>query len=153
MRNPEFIPEYKPVDELLQQMKRSKLHIAIVVDEHGGMSGIITMEDIVEEIVGEIRDEYDTDDDTEFKKLSSDVYDVDAKMNIRDLEELLDIQLSDDEDFDTVGGLVLSVKGAFPKIGDVIDTHGLSIIVKEIKKRRILRLQITKLSDSVNDAP
>ena len=94
MRNPEFIPEYKPVDELLQQMKRSKLHIAIVVDEHGGMSGIITMEDIVEEIVGEIRDEYDTDDDTEFKKLSSDVYDVDAKMNIRDLEELLDIQLS-----------------------------------------------------------
>ena len=114
MRDAVFIPEYKMVDDLLQQMKNSKLHMAIVVDEHGGMSGLVTLEDIIEEILGEIQDEYDQDEKKEVIEISQNKFDVDAKINIRDLEDILDIEFPDDEDFDTLGGLVLSLKGSFP---------------------------------------
>ena len=143
MRDAVFIPEYKMVDDLLQQMKNSKLHMAIVVDEHGGMSGLVTLEDIIEEILGEIQDEYDQDE-KEVIEISSNKFDVDAKINIRDLEDILDIEFPDDEDFDTLGGLVLSLKGSFPAKNEIITFKNLEILVKEIKKRRILRLEITK---------
>ncbi|RAP24040.1 hemolysin [Candidatus Marinamargulisbacteria bacterium SCGC AG-343-K17] len=144
MRNAVFIPEYKAVDDLLQQMKNSKLHMAIVVDEHGGMSGIVTLEDIVEEILGEIQDEYDLDEKSEWTEISPNTFDVDAKINIRDLEDILDIEFPDDEDYDTLGGLVLSINGSIPSKNEVVSYKNLSILVKEIKKRRILRLEITK---------
>ena len=144
MRTAVFIPEYKAVDDLFQQMKKSKLHMAIVVDEHGGMSGIVTLEDIVEEILGEIQDEYDHDEQTEWTELSENKFDVDAKINIRDLEDLLDIEFPEDEDYDTLGGLVLSIHGSIPAKNEVVTFKNLSILVKEIKKRRILRLEITK---------
>ena len=144
MREAVFIPEYKRVDDLLQQMKHSKLHMAIVVDEHGGMSGLVTMEDIVEEILGEIQDEFDPDEKQEFIEVEPNHYDVDAKINIRDLEDLLDIEFPDDEDFDTLGGFVLSLKGSFPSKNEVIQYNQLEIRVKEIKKRRIIRLDIIK---------
>ncbi len=149
MRDAVFIPEYKPVEDLLQQMKHSKLHMAIVVDEHGGMSGIVTLEDIVEEILGEIQDEYDQDEQKEYIELSKNHFDVDAKINIRDLGELLDIEFPDDEDYDTLGGFILSVNGSIPSKNEIISYQDLSILVKEIKKRRIIRLEITKnISDS-----
>ncbi len=149
MREAVFIPEYKPVDDLLQQMKISKQHMAIVVDEHGGMSGIVTLEDIVEEILGEIQDEYDQDEKKECIELSNNKYDVDAKINIRDLGEILDVAFPDDEDYDTLGGFILSVNGSIPSKNEIISFKGLSILVKEIKKRRIIRLEITKhLTDS-----
>ena len=144
MRPAVFIPEYKPVDDLLQQMKRSKLHMAIVVDEHGGMSGIVTLEDIVEEILGEIQDEYDQDEQKECIEVSKNKYDVDAKITIRDLEDILDVNFPDDEDYDTLGGFILSIKGSIPSKNEIIPYKNLSILVKEIKKRRIIRLEITK---------
>ena len=144
MRSAVFIPEYKPVEGLLQQMKKSKHHMAIVVDEHGGMSGIVTLEDIVEEILGEIQDEYDQDEQTEFTEMSPNKYDVDAKINIGDLEDILDIEFPEDEDYDTLGGLVLSIHGSIPSKNEIVRYKNLSILVKEIKKRRILRLEITK---------
>ena len=144
MRDAVFIPEYKMVDDLLQQMKNSKLHMAIVVDEHGGMSGLVTLEDIIEEILGEIQDEYDQDEKKEVIEISQNKFDVDAKINIRDLEDILDIEFPDDEDFDTLGGLVLSLKGSFPSKNEIITFKNIEILVKEIKKRRILRLEITK---------
>ena len=120
MRPAVFIPEYKPVDDLLQQMKRSKLHMAIVVDEHGGMSGIVTLEDIVEEILGEIQDEYDQDEQKECIEVSKNKYDVDAKITIRDLEDILDVTFPDDEDYDTLGGFILSIKGSIPSKNEII---------------------------------
>lgn len=144
MRTAVFIPEYKPVDGLLQQMKKSKHHMAIVVDEHGGMSGIVTLEDIVEEILGEIQDEYDQDEQTECTEISTNRYDVDAKINIGDLEDILNVEFPEDEDYDTLGGLVLSIHGSIPSKNEIVQYKNLSILVKEIKKRRILRLEITK---------
>jgi putative hemolysin len=144
MRDAAFIPEFKPVDDLLQQMKRSKLHMAIIVDEHGGMSGLVTLEDIVEEILGEIQDEYDQDEKKEFNQISANKYDVDARINIKDLGDLIDIEFPDDDDFDTLGGLVLSIKGSFPSKNETIQYKNLDILIKEIKKRRIIRLEIIK---------
>ena len=113
MREPVFIPEFKPVEDLLQQMKRTKFHIAVVVDEHGGMSGIVTLEDIVEEIIGEIQDEYDEDETNECVEISPNRYDVDAKINIKDLGDLINYEFPEDDDYDTLGGFVLSIKGSF----------------------------------------
>lgn len=144
MRSAVFIPEFQPVDTLLKEMKRSKLHMAIVVDEHGGMSGLVTLEDIIEEILGDIQDEYDPDEKKECIQIKPNVYDVDAKMNIRDLGSVMDIEFDDDEDFDTLGGLVLSLKGSFPSKDEVISFKNLKILVKEIKKRRIIRLEVTR---------
>ncbi|MEK9726825.1 MAG: hemolysin family protein [Candidatus Margulisiibacteriota bacterium] len=147
IRDAVFIPEYKLVEDLLQQMKHSKLHMAIVVDEHGGMSGLVTLEDIIEEILGEIQDEYDQDEKKELIEFEPNMYDVDAKINIRELEDMIGVEFPDDEDFDTLGGFVLSLKGSFPAKNEIIDYKNIKILVKEIKKRRIIRLEITKHLD------
>jgi len=151
MREAVFIPEYKPVEDLLQQMKHSKFHMAIVVDEYGGMSGIVTLEDIVEEILGEIQDEYDQDEQNECIIIDDHTYDVDAKINIKDLEGILGVDFPDDEDYDTLGGLILSLNGSIPLKNEIITYKNLSILVKEIKKRRILRLEITKAPNISTD--
>jgi putative hemolysin len=132
------------VDDLLQQMKRSKLHMAVVVDEHGGMSGVVTLEDIVEEILGEIQDEYDLDEENECIEIAKNHYDVDARINIHDLADIIGVEFPEDEDYDTLGGFILSTKGSIPSKNETIPYKNLTILVKEIKKRRILRLEITK---------
>ncbi|MFT5171267.1 MAG: putative hemolysin, partial [Candidatus Marinamargulisbacteria bacterium] len=109
MRDPVFVPETKNIEELMHQMKKNKVHIAIVVDEYGGMSGVVTLEDIIEEIIGEIQDEYDPDDLPEFTEIDKDTYLVDAKMNIDDLEEKLKTEFPKEDDYDTLGGFVLSL--------------------------------------------
>lgn len=144
MRTAIFIPEFKPVDNLLQQMKTTKFHMAIVVDEYGGMSGLVTLEDIVEEIIGEIQDEHDHDQKKDCIEINNSVYDVNAKMNIRDLEEIIQYKFPEDVDYDTLGGFVLSHVGEFPSKGDVFDFNNLTITVKDVKKRRIIRLEIKK---------
>ena len=101
MRDAVFIPETKEIQSLLQQMRQSKFHLAIVVDEHGGVSGLVTMEDIIEEIVGEIQDEYDTEKPT-IKKLTSSHYVIDAAVSIKSLSELLDYEFPEHDDYDTV---------------------------------------------------
>tara|TARA_A100001015_G_scaffold176642_1_gene196398 strand:- start:1515 stop:2804 length:1290 start_codon:yes stop_codon:yes gene_type:complete len=145
MRKAVFIPEFKPVEDLLQQMKRTKFHIAVVVDEHGGFAGLVTLEDIVEEIIGDIQDEYDSDEKNECIEVDTDLYDVDAKIPIKDLEDIIDVEFPEDDDYDTLGGFVLSLKGSFPSKGEVIDYNNLKITVTDIKKRRIIRLHIKKL--------
>ena len=144
IRDPVFIPETKNIEELLQQMKSARVHIAIVVDEYGGMSGLVTLEDIIEEIIGEINDEYDIDEGLEFVEIKPGHYIVDAKMNIDDLGEKISHEFPKDEDYDTLGGLVLSLFGKFPSRGESIDYNGFTIIVKEVQKRRILKLDLIK---------
>ncbi len=144
MRNPIFIPESKNIEDLLQQMKLSKFHLAIVVDEYGGMAGIVTLEDIVEEIIGEIQDEYDQEDHSITKKIHSGHYVVDASLNMKDLGEELDHEFPEHEDYDTVGGLILNELGKFPQKGETIFFEGFSFKVQEVKKRRIIKVVIEK---------
>lgn len=152
MRPAIFIPETRQIEAVLKYMKRAKFHLAIVVDEHGGMSGIVTMEDILEEIVGEIQDEYDHDDPSPFTKVGEHHYIVDARLNIDDLAELLETTFPNDDDYDTLGGFVLSQMDEFPRKGDEIRFKSLTIRVREVNKRRIMQLEILQNSDHAVDS-
>ena len=143
MRKATFVPETKSIIELLKLMKNNKVHIAIIVDEYGGMSGLVTMEDIIEEIFGEISDEYDKDEIPEVIQLSENTYRVDAGINIDDLQDKLNVKLPADEDFDTLGGFILSLTGNLPLKNDIVEYENLSMKVNQIKQRRIISLDIT----------
>lgn len=142
MRDVFFIPETQNILDLLLQMKKSKFHLAVVVDEYGGFSGLVTMEDIIEEIMGEIQDEYDEDETPMFSEIAPGKYLVDAGMNIDDLSEKMKFPFPKEDDFDTIGGFVLSLSGKFPLKGDIMDYEGLRIKVNDVSKKRILSLEI-----------
>lgn len=142
MREPVFIPESKQIQALLEQMRQSKFHLSIIVDEHGGVAGLVTMEDIIEEIVGEIQDEYDTEN-IPIKKLSNTRYIIDAGVSIEALSEALDYPFPQHDDYDTVAGFILSQLGSFPKQHDKIHYKSFSFTVKHIKNRRIMAFDVT----------
>ncbi len=147
-RKPLFCPESKSLETLLQQMKLNKFHMAIVVDEYGGMAGIVTFEDIIEEIVGEVQDEHDIEE-TEFTQLSNNHFLIDAKMNINDLAEKIGLTLNDnDDDYDTVGGFVIHQLGSFPKKGQELTIENFTVKIKEIRKRRIITIEFIKNKDT-----
>jgi putative hemolysin len=137
-----FIPETKNIEELLQQMKSAKFHLAIVVDEHGGMAGLVTFEDIIEEIVGEVQDEYDKEE-LELQKISPNNYLIDAGMNIDDLEQEIGETFPESDEFDTVGVFILNEVGSLPIVGLKIHYKHMTFIVKEVKKRRILKVELS----------
>jgi putative hemolysin len=152
LREAIFMPETKNIEELLQQMKKSKFHLAIVIDEYGGMAGLVTLEDIIEEIIGEIRDEYDVNEKPEFTKIANERYLVDASMNMNDLAEKIECEFpKDDDDYDTIGGFILSTLGKLPTKGEIINYNNIKIIVKEISKRRIRKLEIIKIDEAEPD--
>jgi len=152
LRKAIFIPESKNVEELLQQMKKTRFHLAIVVDEYGGMAGIVTLEDIIEEIIGEIQDEYDTDETPMVTPLRDNMVLVDAAVNIKELGEIINFSFPESEDYDTIAGFVLSLLGEFPTRGTTVTYETLEITVKEIRKRRIISLVVTSHSTETEDA-
>jgi CBS domain containing-hemolysin-like protein len=117
MRPPVFVPDSKPLDELLKEMQRDRFHMALLVDEYGAIAGLVTIEDVLEEIVGEIADEYDGDEVAPVEELGDGQYRVSARLPIEDLSELYDIEVDDDLDVDTVGGLVALELGRVPLPG------------------------------------
>jgi len=129
-----FIPESKPVDDLLREMQLSSTHIAIIIDEYGGVAGLATMEDVIEEIVGEISDEYDSDVD-DVDEIGAGRYRVNASYSLIELGELFELDL-DDEDVDSVGGLLTKELGRLPKQGDQVSFSGLTLIADRIEGRR-----------------
>jgi putative hemolysin len=145
VREAVFIPETKNVEDLLLQMKRAKFHMAIVLDEYGGLSGVITLEDIIEEIVGDIQDEFDRDEDREIIKLGQDHYLADAKIHIDDLSEIVGIGFPNDEVYDTLGGFILSYLGKFPSKGEEMVFENLIFKIKDVHKRRLQKIEIRKL--------
>lgn len=142
LHDPYFVPETMPLDELLLEFKVRKLHLAIVVDEYGGVGGIVTMEDILEEIVGEINDEYDTDELPEFEKKSPSTYEADSRMLITEFNDKLNLDLPTD-DFDTIGGFVFDLFGRIPEKDETVKYGNLSFKIKEIEGTKIMRLTIT----------
>jgi Mg2+/Co2+ transporter CorC len=150
-RAPLFVPESKPVDDLLRQLQEQTTHIAIVVDEYGGVAGLVTMEDVIEEIVGEIADEYDRDP-AEIEELSDGVLRVNAKCSLFDLGERFDLEL-EDEDVDSVGGLLAKELGRLPAKGDSVIYSGLSFTAERIEgRRKRLITVLVKAESALDDA-
>jgi len=144
-RPPYFVPESKRADDLLADMRRNKVHMAIAVDEYGGTAGVVTVEDLLEEIVGEIADEYDVED-LEVQRVSTDEAIVDAGLPIDDLNELFGTEI-DSEDFDTVGGLVLALLGRIAGPGDEVESadHRITLRVLSVLGRRIKRVRVRRV--------
>ena len=142
-RPPYFVPETKRADQLLADLRRDQTHVAIVVDEYGGTAGLVTVEDVLEEIVGEIVDEYDTEE-VEVEQVSEHEAVVDARLAIDDLNEMFGTDI-ENEDFDTVGGLVFSLLGRLATPGDRVESeeHGLALQVLSVQGRRIRRVRIS----------
>ena len=127
-------PDTKPADDLLKEMQAQRTHVAIVVDEYGGVAGMVTIEDILEEIVGEITDEYDSEPD-ELEELADGSYRVSVRYDVDDLGELFDVRL-DDEDVDSVGGLLAKHLGKVPIPGSVVEVAGLRLEAEDPSGRR-----------------
>ena len=143
LREAQFVPESKRVSDLLQQMRSESFHMAVVVDEYGDTAGLVTMEDLLEEIVGEITDEYDVEE-PEIERLSETVVRVPGGTNISDLNDELGVELPDDE-WDTVGGLVLNLLGRVPDAGDCVEFEGLEFCAERVEQRRVQSVLVTVL--------
>ncbi|HMJ81005.1 MAG TPA: hemolysin family protein [Candidatus Dormibacteraeota bacterium] len=138
LRPPLFVPESMSIDDLLHELQRRKVHLAIVLDEYGGTAGLVTIEDLLEEIVGEIQDEYDTEEPM-VVRLSDDEARVDGRADVDDLVELFDVRLDeeDQEQYDTVGGLVYHHIGGVPRVGDQVELDGATLTVESTDGRRV----------------
>jgi len=137
-----FVPEMKHADDLLRELQNRKVHMAIVVDEYGGTSGLVTIENLIEEIVGDILDEYDIHEEAEYTQNGNGEYIVDASMDLDDFNELLDVEFDSDEN-DTLGGFIYSHVGRVPDEGEIIETEELILKVLSIDGRRIRKVEVT----------
>ncbi len=151
LRTPYLVPETVQADALFRDMQKRKVHMAIVVDEYGGMSGIVTMEDLLEEIVGNIYDEFDPIEESEITQLEDNLWRVAGTTDLETLGDTLDIELPLDDEFDTLGGLIFSRFTAIPEDGSTpdVDAYGLHIHVEEISEHRVEKALISKLPSAV----
>jgi putative hemolysin len=152
LRTPVFVPESMSVDDLLHEFQRRKVHIAIVLDEYGGTAGLVTIEDLLEEIVGEIQDEYDVEEPL-IVRLSDDEARIDGRADVDDLAELFDaaLGLEDEDEYDTVGGLIYHRIGGVPKPGDQVVVDGLTLTVETTDGRRVGKVLVVR--DRAADEP
>jgi magnesium and cobalt exporter, CNNM family len=147
VREAHYVPETKKAADLLREMQREKFHMALVTDEYGSVSGIVSLEDLLEELVGEITDEYDREE-PEMVQIGDGVYRVSGKVSIDDVNDLLEVELPDEE-WDTVAGLVLDIFGRIPNSGEETEFMGLSFKAEEVNGRRISTVLITRRPDVV----
>ena len=140
-----FVPESKKLNNLLDELKAGKNHMAVVLDEYGDITGIVTIEDVLEEIVGEIEDEHDKDSGTLIKEIAEGEYLVSALTPIDVFNEHFNSSLSD-KDFDTLGGIVMHHFARFPKPNDAINIEGLRFVINSLERRRIKRIKVTKIN-------
>ena len=149
VRPAHFVPESKKASDLLKEMQKEKFHQALVTDEYGSVTGIVSLEDLLEELVGEIADEYDVEE-PEMVQVGEGVYRVSGKTSIDDVNEMLDVQLHDEE-WDTVGGLVLDIFGKIPSDGDEQEFQGLRFRAAEVQGRRVATVVISRVPVEVVD--
>ena len=154
MRTPTFVPESKPVDELLRDMQAQRIHIAIVVDEYGGFAGLVTIEDILEEIVGEIADEHDAFQRPPVEELPDGSMRVTARLPVEDLAELFDVELPEDDDVETVGGLLARELGLVPIEGASAEIGGLRLVAESTggRRNRVDTLLVCRVEEPSEDA-
>jgi putative hemolysin len=150
VRKPYFVPESKKIDDLLKEFQSKRVHMAIVIDEYGGTSGIATMEDILEEIFGEIQDEFD-EDEVVYSRIDDSTYVFEAKILINDMCRYMEVDTDRFEqvrnDADTLGGLLLEINGDLPLPGEEINFEEFRFIVESVDKRRIKRVKVIYLKN------
>lgn len=148
LRKPMFVPETKPVTDLLQMFQQTRTHLAVVLDEYGGVSGLVTIEDVLEEIVGEIADEYDEETVEEIQRIDQDTCVALGRTHVDEINEAMNLELPDDGDFDTIGGFVFTELGRVPLPGEsIVWQDKVQIHVLEATKRRIDRVRIERLGN------
>jgi CBS domain containing-hemolysin-like protein len=153
VRKPLFVPETKPVDDLLQMFQQLRTHIAVVLDEYGGVSGLVTIEDVLEEIVGEIDDEYDPESVEEIERIDQDTVEALGRTHIDEINEAMNLELPEDGDYDTIGGLVFSELGRIPLPGEaLVWQEKVRISVLEATRRRIDRVRIERLTNGQRES-
>ena len=147
-----FVPETKLISALMREFQSKNLHVGIVVDEYGGTSGLISLEDVLEEIVGEIRDEYDVEE-AEVTKLDENNYLLLGKLDIHELNELLETEFAseDDDDYDTLGGFIFNQAGSIPEENYSFETNGFLFTVKEVVNRRINKVLVTRIQEEESE--
>ncbi len=152
IREAYFVPGTVQADQLFRNMQMKKIHMAIVVDEYGGVSGIVTMEDLLEEIVGNIYDEFDTQTEAEITQVDDETWRVSGQATIEDVADALEIELPQDEDYDTIGGMIFSQFTLIPDDGThpEVDCNGLHIVVEKIEDHRVETALISKLPEEEN---
>ena len=140
-----FVPEAKKVEELLSEMRANRVHISIVVDEYGGMAGLVTLEDIVEEIVGEIRDEYDQAEELLYQHIDSDEYLFQGRIDVNEFNEIMELDLAKDV-ADTLGGYISAQVGHVPAGGEQLQVDGWLLTVEQVSGRRIRKVRVRRQS-------
>lgn len=150
LRKPYFVPESKNVDELFREMQAQGIHMAIVVDEYGGTAGLVTLEDIVEEIVGEIRDEFDQGEELEFQQISDDEFIFSGRIDLDDVHDLLGVDLTEDI-ADTLGGYIYGQIGRVPVGGEQIKVDGWNLTVSQVSGRRIRKVVATRVCPELDE--
>jgi magnesium and cobalt exporter, CNNM family len=151
MREPYFVPETKKIADLLREMQQKRVHIAVVTDEYGSVAGLVTIEDLLEELVGEIADEYDREE-PQIEPVDERTYRVNGRLSIDDVNELLDVELPHDE-WDTVGGLMYGLLGAVPTQGATVMYDHLEFTAEKVQGRRIAKVLIRRLDPEEVEAP
>ena len=147
LRPAQFVPESKKIDELLRDMQKDKVHIAIVVDEYGGTSGLVTIEDLVEEIVGEIRDEYDVEQEMVLPISENEAL-MDARVPFEEVREAFALDIPSSENYDTLGGFIVAQLGRFPRAGEMVEAGGARFVVETVEGRRLRRVRVVKKTPS-----
>ena len=142
MRSVPYVPEAKTIDHLLREFRQERVHIAIVLDEYGGTAGLVTIEDILEELVGEIDDEYDQSTPPAINRVDADTLEVDARVHVHEINEALDVSIPDEESYETIGGFLFSAMGKIPASGDEFRHENIKFSVVDAEPRKINRLRI-----------
>ena len=149
VRKAYFVPETKSIIKILEDFKTQKVHMAIVIDEYGGTVGVVTIEDLIEEIFGEIRDEYDKEEEESIKEKSPNTYEVDAMLDIETINKELDIELPESEDYESLGGLIMNELDKIAEVGDIVHIGDIELKVLEIQKMRVSKVLIKKESEKI----
>lgn len=146
VRQPLYVPETTGINTLLETMKKERIHIAIVVDEYGGVAGLVCMEDILEEIVGEIDDEYDEEEESGIEVISETTVDIDPRLHIDDLNEQFGYKLPEEGDYDTIGGFILTLLNRVPNQNETLDWNHLRFTILDVDQRKInkVRIEVTQ---------
>ncbi len=147
MRKVPFVPETKLVPDLLQELREKKVHLAIVLDEYGGTAGLVTIEDIIEQIVGDIADEYEHTEPAAIRRIDPQTLEVDARVHIDELNDELKVELPEDRDYETVGGFLFSEMGKIPRTGEEFRYNNLLFRVLEAEERKINRIRVEVVTD------
>ncbi|MCG3138001.1 MAG: hypothetical protein HJJLKODD_01857 [Phycisphaerae bacterium] len=155
LRTVPFVPESKLLRDLLQEFRTGQTHAAIVLDEYGGTAGLVTIEDILEELVGEIVDEYELPEPQSIQPLGPQSIEVDSKVHVSEINEQLELHIPEDEDYETIGGFVFATLGKIPLTGETLRYDGVEITILEAEERRIIRLRLERTTqvDPVTPTP